>query len=171
MVRTTLLALVTLTGVPLLRAQSPSTPLVGSWTLRSRMDRDGNRVLPADGPLGSDPIGLLIYDGQQHVATQLMARRRDSSTAVVAPQAPQDPNNSAASGGYDAYFGRYEVDTVTGTVTHILEGALSPADVGRRLSRHFRLHEDSLTIWFEARRADGRPVQRTLVWIRSGPVR
>jgi hypothetical protein len=124
-------------------------------------------VLPADGPLGADPFGLLIYDAH-HVSAQLTARQRDPvTTATPSTPAVRDPNNSAASGGYDAYFGRYELDQKAGLVTHVLEGALSVADVGRWLTRHYPLTGDTLTLWFEARRTDGRPVQRTLVWIRA----
>ena len=70
-----------------------------------------------------------------------MARHRPADPCTIT--APADANNPAHLGGYDAYFGRYEVDTAVGTVTHILEGALSPGDVGRRLIRRFSLVGDT----------------------------
>src|SRR4026208_2344884 len=89
-------------------AQVPQTSLVGTWRLLSRTDREGGHVMPADGPLGADAVGLLGY-GAHHVSAQLMARRRDSAaTNAPSPPTVPDPNNSAATGGYDAYFGRYE---------------------------------------------------------------
>jgi hypothetical protein len=79
-----------------------------------------------------------------------------------------DPNNSAAIGGYDAYFGTFTVDTQGDTVTHTLDGALNATDVGRRLTRHFRITGDRLEIWFATTAPDGRAVTRTLTWRRVG---
>jgi hypothetical protein len=69
-------------------------------------------------------------------------------------------------GGYSAYFGRYQVDAKAGTVTHVVEGALSPADVGEHLRRRFHLVGDTLTIQFEPLNADGGHRTRTLIWHR-----
>jgi hypothetical protein len=77
--------------------------------------------------------------------------------------ASAEANNLAQISGYEAYFGRYEVDTAAGTVTHIVDGALSSSDAGRRLTRRVRLAGDTLTIQFEPG-APGRT--RTLVWQR-----
>jgi hypothetical protein len=94
----------------------------------------------------------------------MMARHRDSNSFQVT--APSSANNLAHIGGYDAYFGRYEVDGAKGTVTHILEGALSLADVGRRLTRRFKLDGDTLTIQFEPGGDNDRRITRTLMWRR-----
>jgi hypothetical protein len=69
------------------------------------MDSSAAGVQPADGPLGADPIAWIIYDPRGHVAAQLMARDRTKPAATTPTVSPPDPNNSAASGGYDAYFG------------------------------------------------------------------
>ncbi len=148
-------------------AQGTTPSLVGTWTLVSRTDSGAAGVLPADGALGSDPIAMLMYDKGGNVTAQLMARRRSSALAVSTPMEPPDPNNSAASGSYDAYFGRYTVDSAARTVTHELVAALAPADVGRRLTRHFEFTGDSLRLWFETRREDGQPVRRRLLWLRT----
>ncbi|MBZ5538006.1 MAG: lipocalin-like domain-containing protein [Acidobacteriia bacterium] len=142
----------------------PPGRLVGTWQLVSRVDRDlGGKIVP-DPSLGPDPIGYLIYDGSGHVAVQLMGRHRSSDPCQVT--APAEANNLAHVGGYDAYFGRYEVDHAASTVTHILEGALSQADVGRSLVRRFKLDGDTLAIEFEPG-AKGRT--RTLTWRRVSP--
>jgi len=60
--------------------------------------------------------------------------------------AAADTNNLAHLGGYDVYFGRYEIDTAKRIVAHILDGALGPADVGRRLTRRYRLDGATLTL-------------------------
>ncbi len=154
------------------RAVAQAPALAGSWTLVSRLDSGtagttGIRgTLPADGALGADPISFLTYDTFGNVSAQLMARRRTAEIPKPAASTQSDPNNSAPSGGYDAYFGHYTVDVAAGTVTHELLGALAPADVGRKLTRHFVLDGDVLRLWFETTRADGTPVRRTLTWNR-----
>jgi hypothetical protein len=152
-----------LSSTVVLGADSPGR-LVGTWQLVSRVDRDASGKTVPDPSLGPDPIGYLIYDGSGHVAVQLMAGHRSSDPCQVT--APAEANNLAHVGGYDAYFGRYEVDLAARTVTHILEGALSQPDVGRRLVRRFKLDGDTLTIEFEPA-AKGRT--RTLIWRRVSP--
>ena len=144
--------------------RSGPADLVGTWQLVSRIDRDtAGNVVPEPG-LGSDPKGYLIYDATGHVAAQLMKGHRSSNPCEVTAEARG--NNVAAVGGYDAYFGRYDVDWSSGTVTHILDGALAPSDVGRRLSRRFKLEGESLTIQFEPGGKDTPQVTRTLIWRR-----
>ena len=148
--------------------QGPATDagknLVGTWQMVSRVDRDASdRVLP-ETSLGSDPVGYLIYDASGHVAVQLMARQRPGTPCEVTAIAVA--NNLAQVSGYEAYFGRYEVDAVVGTVTHIIEGALSQADVGRRLTRRFSVAGDRLTIQFEPGGSTGDRRTRTVVWQR-----
>lgn len=146
-----------------LQAQAP----IGTWELVSRTDSSAAGVQPADGPLGADPIAWISYDRRGHVQAQLMARDRSRAAPSPAPVA-NDPNNSAASGGYDAYFGTYVIDAARGTVTHHLTGALTAGDVGRTLTRHFVRRGDEIVIWFEARRTDGAVVVRRLKWKKIG---
>lgn len=127
-----------------------SADLPGTWRLLSRIDHDAEgRVRPEPG-LGSDPEALLIYDRAGHFSAQFMRRDRSGP------------------GGFDAYFGRYEIDEASGTVTQTLAGALDPALVGAALSRVMTVAGDDLTIRLEAVAADGTPVMRTLTWTRVG---
>src|SRR5262245_53446633 len=90
-------------------AQStPPAGLPGVWQLVSRIDRDKAGKVVAEPSLGTNPLGYLIYDNAGHVAAQLSARDRPESLCEVTSAA--DSNNPAHVGGYDAYFGRYEVD-------------------------------------------------------------
>jgi hypothetical protein len=140
--------------------------LVGTWQMVSRIDRDAEGKVVPEPSLGSDPVGYLIYDAAGHVSVQLMARHRPTVPCQVTASATSD--NVGHVGGYDSFFGRYEVDTNAGTVTHILEGAISPGDVGRRLTRRFKLLGDTLTLEFEPGGvAAGRT--RTLAWRRVSP--
>lgn len=142
-----------------------SSPLVGTWQLVSRVDRDPAGHVLSEMSLGDAPLGYLIYDAAGHVAAQLAARERSGTFCDTMP-GPVEANNNANIGGYTAYFGRYEVDPVAGVVTHHLEGALAPRDVGRVLTRRFRVVGDTLTIQFEP----GGPAYprrtRTLIWRR-----
>ena len=150
------------------RPRSTPAGLVGTWQLVSRTDRDASgRVLSATG-LGEAPIGYLIYDAAGHVSAQLAARDRAGLVCDSTERSP-DPNNNANIRGYSAYFGRYEINSGTGTVTHILEGTLSSADAGKRLWRRFHIVADTLTISFEPLGPDGTPRNRTLVWYRVSP--
>jgi hypothetical protein len=158
-------ALATLIWSGGLSAQAP----LGTWQLLSRTDSSAAGVQPGDGPLGADPIAWIIYDSRGHVAAQLMARDRTKAATLTPTAAPPDPNNSSASGGYDAYFGTYEVDVAQHTITHHLLAALSPGDVGRTLKRTFFIRGDTLLIAFDTRRVDGTPVTRRVVWRRVAP--
>lgn len=155
-------------GVGCERGDKTPGGLVGTWQLVSRIDRDASGNVIPEPSLGSDPLGYLIYDSKGHVAAQLMAQRR-SSAGVATVTSEANSNNPAHIGGYDAYFGRYEVDTKTATVTHILDGALAPADVGRRITRRFELAGDSLTITFEPGTQANGKITRTIVWRRISP--
>ena len=141
------------------------SPLVGTWSLQNRIDRQADGREFIEPSLGRDPIALLIYDSKGNVSAQLM--RRDRSQPERQALTNADPNNSAAQGGYDAYFGTYFVSG--NTVTHVLHAALNSKDVGRRLTRNFRLESGRLVIYYAAREADGTQVTRTLTWQRSAP--
>jgi hypothetical protein len=157
-----------LSGVGCKRGDKVPVGLVGTWELVSRIDRDASGNVIPEPSLGSDPLGYLIYDSKGHVAAQLMARHRSSATvATVTSEA--NSNNPAHIGGYDAYFGRYEADTKSSTVTHILDGALAPADVGRRITRRFELAGDTLTITFEPGTQGNGKITRTIIWRRISP--
>ena len=101
------------------------------------------------------------------MAAQLAARDRPS-TVCDTTRRSAEANNNANIGGYSAYFGRYRVDSAAGVVTHDLDGALAPGDVGRALTRQFKVVGDTLTIQFKpGGPSDSRT--RTLVWRRVSP--
>jgi hypothetical protein len=112
-------------------------------------------------------VALLIYDGSGHFAAQFMRRSRDAGSQEDGAAAAAS-NNSRARNGYDAYFGIYTVDDVSGTVTQTLVAALSPENVGMVLTRAMTVAGDELTIRLETTTASGEPVVRTLQWTRVG---
>ena len=68
--------------------------------------------------------------------------------------------------GYDAYFGTSRVNERQGIVTHHLDAALFPGDIGKDIQRHFTISGDRLTISFNTTTRDGVQVTRTLIWER-----
>jgi hypothetical protein len=145
-------------------ALGASSSLVGTWKLISREDitADGERRIEPN--LGAEPLAYLIYDTAGQFAAQFMRRNRSSVTSDLQPSSFA-ANNSRAVDGYDAYFGKYRVDT-EGVVTQELEGALSPADVGKIVTRRYSVVGAELVIEVETTSSDGQPVTRTLRWRR-----
>ena len=146
-------------------AADTASPLVGTWQLVSRIDRDPAGHVLSETSLGEAPLGYLMYDAAGHVAAQLAARDR-SGTLCDSTLGPIEANNNANINGYTAYFGRYEVDPVAGVVIHHLEGALAPRDAGRVLTRRFRVVGDTLTIQFEPGGSADPRRTRTVIWRR-----
>lgn len=149
-----------------------SNQLIGTWLLRSRIDRTHDGQRHPEPTLGDDPIALLHYDATGHFAAQFMKRDRTATplaaTHTTTSMTPTpSKNNTQAHGGYDAYFGTYAVDDAQGLVTQTLLGSLAPANVGMVLTRAMRVERDTLTIQLETHAADGTPLTRTLTWERA----
>jgi len=144
--------------------------LVGSWSLESRVTTTADGKVLTDPGLSATPHGLLIYDRAGHVAAQLSRPGRTMAMLAEECSAAQDVKGTGDTAqtilGYDAYFGTYTVDEQAGIVTHHLDSALFPADIGKSITRHFVLAGDTLTIKFNTIQRDGTPVTRTLTWKR-----
>jgi hypothetical protein len=144
--------------------------LIGSWRLVSRQSRRENGQVEVDSGLSTLPIGVLIYDQSGHVAAQLS--RRDRTVAMFAEECPAaaktigKPDTAQTVLGYDAYFGTYTLNEKDGIVTHHLEAAIWPGDIGKSIDRRFSISGDSLTIVFNTTTPEGVRVTRTLVWER-----
>jgi hypothetical protein len=149
---------------------SISAQLIGSWRLVSRQSKRANGEVEADAGLSAVPLGVLIYDQSGHVAAQLS--RRDRTVAIVGEECEAaaaikgTPDTAQTLLGYDAYFGTYKIDERDGIVTHHLEAALWPGDIGKDIDRHFTISDDHLTITFTTTTREGVKVTRSLVWER-----
>ena len=140
--------------------------LIGSWELFHREDRSETGAVVPEPGLGEDPIGLLVYDRGGRFSAQFMKRDRSEGGPAAAEPASSGHNNTRATHGYDAYFGRYTVDEETHMVTQTLEGALSWENVGIVVTRHMEVDGDQLTLRLPTTSAGGEPVLRTLMWRR-----
>jgi hypothetical protein len=145
---------------------SLSGSLIGTWELLTREDRTQGGELRIEPSLGSNPIALLFFDGHGHFAAQFMNRERDKVPGVNI----SGPilNNSRARDGYDAYFGTFQVDDSTGSVTTRLSAALSPENIGQVFARKMCVSGDELTIQLATATIEGEAVIRTLRWKRVG---
>jgi hypothetical protein len=130
----------TLSGVS--RPQSAEKPdtgsvkdrLIGAWRL-AWQDEQG-----ADGKMNHivDYQGTIVYTRDGHMSVQIMLpteRARDVSNPVKYDQ-----------GGYEAYYGSYEVDEQAHTVTHHVQGSLVRALVGKDLTRVYRFSDGQLIL-------------------------
>jgi Lipocalin-like domain len=135
----------------------------GTWWLQSREDwtKDGQRRI--DPVLEPDPIGILSY-AKNHFAAQFMKRNRTGDPAGQITYSGQ--NNTSAVGGYDAYFGTYDVNVKTGKVAHTLIGSITPLNMGMTVSRDLRVNDNNLMIQLETTTPVGEPITRTLIWTR-----
>jgi hypothetical protein len=135
--------------------------LVGVWTLQScvRTFADGHKQYP----FGEKPVGRIEYNKEGRMLALLM---RSGRRSTVAPGLELDAASAEeireAVTGFVAYFGTYEVDDASQTVTHLVEASLEPSWVGTSLKRRFR--------WDGARLVLTRAVPDTtdeLVWERA----
>jgi hypothetical protein len=85
---------------------------------------------------------------------------------AVAADTKGTPDTAQTVLGYDAYFGTYTLNEKEGIVTHHLEAAIWPGDIGKNIERHFTISSDRLTIKFDTTTREGVKVTRTLVWER-----
>jgi hypothetical protein len=110
-------------------AGSDRARLIGAWHLVSLGEVSPDGTMNAVAGLK----GSLIYTADGHMSVQ-----------VVYPNL--SVNNDYALHGYEASFGSYDVDESAHTVTHHVQGSITPALVGKSLTRAYRLQGRQLTI-------------------------
>lgn len=144
--------------------KTPRCEICGTWILVDRIDRtvDGN-IVPEQ-TLGQDPIGILIYDRAGNMSVQIMKRNR-TSTGTNESKISDNSNSIGAVNGYVAYFGKCKIDFKNHTVTHMIEGGISPTDIGKSVTRHFEIVGKELRLSFDTQNG-GISVRRTLRWRR-----
>ena len=105
---------------------------IGAWRLAwlEEQGADGNvrRV---------DCTGLLVYTRDGHMSVQVMYRNPQAATNGAPVQYAQ--------GGYEASFGRYEVDDAH-TFTFYVDGALVRVLIGKDLKRAYEFSGNQLIV-------------------------
>ena len=106
---------------------------VGAWRLVWLEERgpDGNVHR-------ADCTGMFVFTSDGHASVQVMYRTPQPGTAAGPVQYAQ--------GGYEATFGRYEVDPSARTFTYHVEGALVRSLIGKDLVRSFELSGNQLIV-------------------------
>ena len=125
---------------------------IGMWKLISGESKDQvtGEVLY---PWGRSPFGRLLYDEAGRVFVQLMNPGRRSvggmsnlgAAAAIASSSADDMR--AMLTGFNAYFGTFDIDEPSKTVTHHLQSALIPSWVGTDQRRKYEFSgKDELII-------------------------
>ena len=108
--------------------------VVGTWRLVSYVAADSTgEYRPV---WGDHPAGLIVYTADGHMAAQLYdpTRARLGPLSNASPLAATQPSFS----GLYTYFGTFVLDTIKQTVSHQVEGAMSPDWIGATLVRGYR---------------------------------
>jgi hypothetical protein len=139
-------------GAPTPRAQQTGDAarikqqLIGSYKLITYTSFDQNGVatkLPYT-------LGQISYDAAGRMSAQLM---REGRSKLTTPQA-SEAERAAAYSGYISYFGHYTIEADKGTVTHHVEGAMSPNMVGSDLIRYFEFSPEGKSLFLSVKTGD-----------------
>ena len=144
-----------------------SDRFAGAWRLLSaEYQRQGQTV---GYPFGPHPVGLLMYDGANHMSAQIMQPNR---AALADSRAKQRAvvEGRAAFDGYLGYYGTYELQPDGRTIIHHLIGSSLPHWVGTEQVRRYEFAADRLTLSAQATTDDAGAVA-VLVWERIRPCR
>ena len=107
--------------------------LIGAWRLAWSEDQgaDGKMVRPEE-------TGVIMYTSDGHMAVQIRTLR-------AAPSVTSGPIKYEE-GGYEGYYGTYEVNEAEHTVTHHVEGALVQSLIGKHLTRVYKFEGKQLIL-------------------------
>jgi Lipocalin-like domain len=108
--------------------------LIGAWELAWEEEQG------ADGKMQHivDHQGTIVYTRDGHMSVQIS----------LPTGSRNDPNNPVKydEGGYEAYYGSYEVNEQAHTVTHHVQGALVRSLIGKDLTRVYRFEGNQLIL-------------------------
>ncbi len=117
----------------------------GVWQLVSfeQNESDGN----VSHPYGDMPVGRLTLDAAGHLSVVVMKPGRVASvnsTAAIATASAEDLRQIAD--GFMAYYGNFQVDDSTKTLTTKVEACTIPSWTGSEQKRTYELAGDTLTL-------------------------
>jgi hypothetical protein len=116
-------------------------------------------------PMGTDPVGRLIYDARGGMFIEIMRKERPRSRAAIPPQVTPEEAKSAFD-GYIAYFGTYTLDETAHTVTHRVEASLFPNWVGTEQKRTYSITDEGLRLTDNVKLPDGTGLAVETLWKR-----
>jgi hypothetical protein len=143
--------------------------LVGAWHLVS-IEYSGPAGPLLDPIFGPNPHGVIIYDRSGWMSVQIFTANRPTmtrpATRTSGTTSPDDAQvKSRAFDTYYAYYGTWEYDASTATITHHLKSSLLPYESGQDYKRQVDLQGAQLRL--TARMGEGAEApRRTLTWER-----
>ncbi len=137
-------------------------PLVGVWRFDREVDSqaDGKVVATIS---SNQKHGFIVYTADMFVSAIIMPSNR----SWILESATRDQLAASADDG-TAYAGRYEINRLTQSVTHVLSVSFEPAYEGQRLVRNFKLNGDTLDL-SGTYSSQGQTFSFTLTLLRSLP--
>jgi catechol 1,2-dioxygenase len=119
-------------------AQVTAADFVGTWELASiESPAEAGGWGLAAVPFAGMPVGVIMYDALGNMAVQITSEPRGVETPAEQPEIVN---------GYVAYYGKYEVDSGAGTVTHHRRGHVNPALAELSVVRYYEFSGDTLTL-------------------------
>ena len=153
--------LLTFAARPVPAQPAAAGALHGTWTLVSLEENVGAES-PARVP---NPRGLLVLDGAGMIFEAVT--RLDRTRPTEDNKSLTDAQRVFAT--YSGFWGRYKLDPQAQRITARAEGALSPAVMGREVTRSFAVEGDRLTLTASSIEPHQRGITRW-VWERVPPV-
>ena len=153
--------------------QATRQALIGAWQLQ-RIEILGPKGSRPDPFYNTDSSGLIIYDPSGWMSVQIVGQPRPAmdapasrpTPAATARVAPGDAQLKAAVlDTYYAYFGTWEFDEATSTVTHSVKASLIPGETGLRYSQTATLDGGQLIFTVRQETPEG-AVVRKKIWKR-----
>ena len=135
------------------------SPFVGVWTLESFTEKTGSSE--EVNPLGTAPLGFLIYTAEGVVSAQLMRRERKALGID-----PWDAGGVDLTKGYIAYCGSYVIHEHRGEVVHKPTVSLLPNLINQDQHRSFEFAHNTLTLVTKQEHEPGVIVESRLIWRR-----
>jgi hypothetical protein len=146
--------------------------LIGAWRLLS-IEIVGPSGPKLDPFYNAGSTGILVYDPSGWMSVQIVGQHRPPMEAPVSRPAQDKAQDSqlkaAVLDSYYAYFGTWEFDEATSTLTHHIKSSLIPGESGVSYSQTVTL-EGGRLVFTTRREAPGGAAVQKKVWQRiSGP--
>jgi Lipocalin-like domain len=176
--RTLMISFLTVFTFAALSALAQSAPgshpnrqtLLGAWRLVSIAYSGPNGAL-VDPVFGANSQGLIIYDPSGWMSVQIFSpdrptMPRPASRITDSAAAVANSVKAAAFDSYYAYFGTWEYDYGTATITHHLKSSLLPYETGVDYRRSVSISGGRLELTV-SNQVNGESRKRVLIWERA----
>ncbi|MEN2401384.1 lipocalin-like domain-containing protein [Flavobacterium sp. MC2016-06] len=137
------------------------TALLGSWKLISveNINADGTKTFP----YGTDPKGILFFDGNENYAIQIYKKERTKIISGDKNNCTPEENASIVQGS-NSHFGQYEIDETTKTITFKIKTASFPNWENTEQKRSYTYNNDELKYVVANTTQGGKSVTAVVIW-------